>query len=225
MCGRYNLITDSQALVDFFDVLNSLPIEPRYNIAPSQEIPVVRMAARGRELASMRWGLIPHWAKERKTGSGVINARAETVAEKPFFRNAFRQRRCLIPATGFYEWKPHNGGKQPYHFQIRKGGLFAFAGLWESWTGQQNRRVETCAIIVTEANEAISPIHDRMPVILRPEDFASWLSPANTHPELLQPLLRPCPASWVDSYAVSRMVSSPKNDGPECIAPLEQAAI
>ena len=195
MCGRYNLITDSEALVDFFDVLNSLPIEPRYNIAPSQEVPVIRMAASGRELALMRWGLTPHWAKDRKTGTGVINARAETVAEKPFFRNAFRRRRCLIPATGFYEWKSHKGGKQPYHFQIRKGGLFAFAGLWESWTGQQNQRVETCAIIVTEANEAISSIHDRMPVILRPEDFASWLSPANTDPELLQPLLRPCPAS------------------------------
>ncbi len=220
MCGRYNLITDAQALVDFFELRNSLLIEPRYNIAPSQSIPVVRADGQGRELVFQRWGLVPHWAKESKIGYSMINARAETVAEKPSFRDAFRYRRCLIPATGFYEWKPINAGKQPYNIRIGDGLLFAFAGLWESWKGEDNKLLETCTIIVTKANDAISPIHDRMPVVLSPSEYSTWLAPTITDPDRLTPLLRPCPADWVNSYPVSRLVGSPKNDSPECILPV-----
>ncbi len=220
MCGRYNLITDAQALVDFFEVRNSLAVVPRYNIAPSQDVPVVRADAQGRELALLRWGLIPHWAKEEKIGYKMINARAETVADKPSFRDAFRHRRCLIPATGFYEWKPIEGGKQPYNIQIGKGALFAFAGLWASWKSKAGKRLESCTIIVTEANAAITTIHDRMPVILSPDDYKTWLEPKISDPNRLKPLLRPCPAPWVHAYPVSRMVGSPKNDRSECITPL-----
>lgn len=219
MCGRYNLITDAQALVDFFEVHNSLAITPRYNIAPSQEVPVVRSDTVGRELALLRWGLIPHWAKDEKIGYKMINARAETVADKPSFRHSFRRQRCLIPATGFYEWKQIKGVKQPYNIRIGKGALFAFAGLWAFWKSAGGQGVESCAIIVTEANEAISPIHDRMPVILSPADYKRWLDPTITDPERLEPLLRPCPAGWMNSYPVSRKVGSPKNDSPDCVTP------
>ena len=165
----------------------------------------MRQIGAARELALLRWGLIPHWAKEEKIGYRMINARAETVAEKPSFRVALRRRRCLIPATGFYEWKAVPGGKQPYNIQLVDGGLFAFAGLWERWQGDAGQVVESCTIIVTEANKAISPIHDRMPVILDPSDYKSWLDPQLQDSASLQPLLRPCPPNRINSYPVSRL--------------------
>lgn len=220
MCGRYNLITDARALVDFFQVRTTLDLEPRYNIAPSQDVPVVRRPGSERELATLRWGLIPHWAKNDKIGYRMINARAETLAEKPSFRSAFRHRRCLIPATGFYEWKPADGGKQPYNIRIGDGKLFAFAGLWESWKGGDNKSVESCTIIVTNANEVIRPLHDRMPVILHPGDYEDWLDPELHDPDMLQPLLQPCPSKWLNCYPVNRRVGSPAKDDPECVTPL-----
>jgi len=214
MCGRFNLIADADALVDFFELGQAMGLQPRYNIAPSQDVAVVRETGGGRALSMLRWGLIPSWAKDPKIGYRMINARAETVAEKPSFRVALLRRRCLLPATGFYEWKVVPGGKQPYNIQVGDGGLFAFAGLWERWQG-----VESCTIIVTEANKAISAIHDRMPVILDPSDYKAWLDPQLQDTALLQPLLQPCPPGWINSYPVSPLVGNPKNDGPECVAP------
>jgi len=219
MCGRYNLITDAQAFVDFFELRNSLAIPPRYNIAPSQKILVVRRMDNHREAGLLHWGLIPHWAKDRKIAYKMINARAETVAEKPAFRSALRHRRCLIPATGFFEWQATQDGKQPYNITLRGGGLMAFAGLWESWTSHDGERIDSCTIIVTEANESLRPVHDRMPVILAPEHYAVWLDPAVQNPNQLQTLLRPCPSAFITAYPVSRVVGNPANDGPICVAP------
>ncbi len=219
MCGRFNLITDAGALVDFFELGQGMELQPRYNIAPSRDVAVVRETGGGRALSMLRWGLIPSWAKDPKIGYRMINARAETVAEKPSFRVALRRRRCLIPATGFYEWKAVPGGKQPYNIQLVDGGLFAFAGLWERWQGGGGQAVESCTIIVTEANRAISPIHDRMPVILDPSDYKNWLDPQLQDAASLQPMLRPCPSNWINSYPVTPLVGNPKNDGPECVVP------
>jgi putative SOS response-associated peptidase YedK len=151
----------------------------------------------------------------------MITARAETVAEKPSFRTAFRQRRCLISATGFYEWKPVDGGKQPYNIRIGDGNLFAFAGLREHWKGRDGKVTESCTIIVTNANEVIRPIHDRMPVILDPADYGIWLDPGLHDPKQLKQLLRPCPFEWIEYYPVSRRVGNPANDDPECVRPVE----
>ena len=220
MCGRYNLIEDARALVDFFILDNSLEMLPRYNIAPSQDIPVVRQDREGRELSLLRWGLIPHWAKDHKIGYRMINARAETVAQKPSFRTAFRRRRCLIPATGFYEWKKVAGGKQPYNIRMKDGGLFAFAGLWERWKGGDGNLVESCTIIVTDANDLVRPVHERMPVILDPADYGTWLDPGLQEPARLRPLLVPHPSAGMDLYPVSSRVGSPANDDSELVRPL-----
>lgn len=219
MCGRYNLISDADAVVDFFKTANRLDIQPRYNIAPSQDAPVVRANESGRELALMRWGLVPHWAKDRKFSYHTINARAETVASKPAFREPFRHHRCLVPATGFYEWKSLVDGKQPFNIRIGEGKLFAFAGLWDHWDKGAEPPLDSFSIIVTDANEAIKPLHERMPVILHPHAYDLWLDPAIQDPARLQPLLRPCPAGWVNAYPVSRRVNSPANDDPACLEP------
>lgn len=218
MCGRFNLITDAQALADFLELTTTLELQPRYNIAPTQQIPVAREQEQGRTLDMLRWGLVPAWAKDEKTGYRMINARAETLSEKPAFRQAFRHRRCLIPATGFYEWKAGKAGKQPFHIRLNDGGLMAFAGIWEAWRDQAGRRLESCAIIVTVANDSVRPVHERMPVILGPADHPLWLSPEVSDPARLQPLLGPCPDEWLTLYPVSRRVNSPANDDPGCIA-------
>lgn len=221
MCGRYNLISDAEALVDFFKTANRIDTQARYNIAPSQDAPVVRAGKSGPELAMMHWGLVPHWARDRKIGHHTINARAETVASKPAFRDAFRRHRCLIPATGFYEWKTTANGKQPYNIRVGDGKLFAFAGLWAHWDKGLEGPLDSFSIIVTDANEVIKPVHERMPVILHPDDYETWLDPTIQDPALLQPLLRPCPAGWVNSYPVSSRVNTPANDDPACLEPLE----
>ena len=201
---------------------------PRYNIAPSQGILAVRAAPDGgdgaREAAVLRWGLVPSWAKDPDIGNRVINARAETVAEKPSFRAAFRRRRCLVPATGFYEWRAASGPKQPYTIGMADGGPFAMAGLWEHWTGPDGAAVETCAILTTEANELLRPIHARMPVIVAPSDFDLWLDPALAMPELLAPLLRPFDAAAMAAHPVSRHVNNVRNDDPGCVEPLTPTA-
>lgn len=221
MCGRFYLDADIKALVDFFEINQEqfdLPeILPRYNIAPSQQIAACRANSEGqRELALLRWGLIPHWAKEEKIGYKMINARAETVAEKPAYREAFKRRRCLIPATGFYEWKAEDKGKQPYNIHRRDGRLFAFAGLWEHWQGQEGEPVGSCTIIVGPPNDLVAKIHDRMPVVLTPDDFSPWLD-AGAAAEGLLPLLIPAPAGEWESYPISKAVNKPANDGPELI--------
>jgi putative SOS response-associated peptidase YedK len=167
-----------------------------------------------------RWGLIPFWAKDEKIGYRTINARAETVDSKPAFRAAFRRRRCLIPASGFYEWQAGPQGKQPYCIHPKYRPLFALAGLYEHWRDGTGQEIDSCTILVTQANPLIQPVHDRMPVILRPENYAAWLDPHTQDPAILKPLLRPTPSDEIDLYPVSKRVNSPKNDDPQCIAPL-----
>ena len=220
MCGRYNLITDAETLVDFFELSEGLTLKPRYNIAPSQTVPAIRRQDGERRLVELRWGLIPFWAKNSKIGYNTINARAETLAEKPAFRAAFRQRRCLIPATGFYEWQARPGGKQPYHITVGDGELFAFAGLWERWRDEQSQTLESCTIVVTGANEKIAAVHQRMPVILDPADFDTWLDSEVTDKDRLQELLRPYPAQRINLYPISTRVNKPANDDSDCITPV-----
>jgi putative SOS response-associated peptidase YedK len=184
----------------------------RFNIAPTQDIPVVRYTDAGRELTLMRWGLIPSWSKGPTSGSLLINARSETAAEKPAFRSAFKTRRCLIPADGFYEWKKTGGKKQPYHFRLANGQPFAFAGLWEKW-----QAIESCTILTTEANELAAQMHDRMPVILSPNDYAEWLDPQAKDSGML---LTPFPASEMSAIPVNPIVNNARNEGPECIEPV-----
>lgn len=210
--------------MEFFDIESSLlqasGFAPRYNIAPSQEVAAVRMGAQGRELVMLRWGLVPFWARDAGSGYRMINARAETVASKPAYRAAFRQRRCLIPASGFYEWKAVSGGKQPYFIGLQDQGLMAFAGLWECWQSEENR-IESCSILVTDANECVRSVHDRMPVILDPQAFGPWLDPANRDLASLQSLLQPYTGREMTVYPVSRLVNSPQNDAPRCIQRVE----
>ncbi|HNS49765.1 MAG TPA: SOS response-associated peptidase [Anaerolineae bacterium] len=220
MCGRFTLTSPDGALVQFN--LPGLPaLEPRYNIAPTQPVAVVRMAAQdaSRELVLLKWGLIPYWAKDPSLGARLINARCETVAQKPAFRDAFRKRRCLVVADGFFEWQKQNGGKQPFYIRLREGGLFGMAGLWEAWRGAEGV-IESCTLITTNANDLMRPIHDRMPVILEPRDYDLWLERGLRQGELLLPLLRPLPSEEMIAYPVSRRVNSPENDDPHCIEPL-----
>jgi len=166
-------------------------------------VPAIRQAEAGREAVLLRWGLIPYWAKDEKFGYHTINARAETVDRKPAFRSAFKRRRCLIPATGFYEWKKLNRHKQPYHIRVKDRELFAFAGLWEHWRSPEGKAIESCTIIVTDANEVLKSIHDRMPVILDPGDYDTWLDPDNRDVDRLRSLLRPYPPNRMEFWPVS----------------------
>jgi putative SOS response-associated peptidase YedK len=222
MCGRFTLFEADTVLCKEFGVSGIPPLPPRYNIAPSQPVAAVRAASAGagRELALLRWGLIPSWSKDATIGNRLINARAETVGEKPSFRNAFRRHRCLIPANGFYEWRRQERGKQPYFVRMRDGRLFAFAGLWDRWENPDKGVLETCAILTTSANAVLAPIHDRMPVILHPETYERWLDPAVRDPESLTPLLVPFPPEEMLSFPVSPRVNPPTNDDAGCIAPI-----
>lgn len=219
MCGRYNLITDAAALVDFFDIeqvlIDASQFAAHYNIAPGRNVPLVRDGPNGRELVLARWGLVPHWSKERRPKYSTINARAETVAEKPVYREPFKRRRCLIPATGFYEWKQDGEGKIPHHIQLAGGGLFAFAGLWDHWE-KQGEGFDSCSIIVTTANKTVRPVHDRMPVILNQAYYNAWLNPAHGNRAQLQSMLVPY-AGFIDVYPVSKRVNNPENDDVGCI--------
>ncbi len=210
--------TEAMRQVFGFDDLPNLA--PRYNIAPTQSAPVVRLdaAAGGRRLAPLRWGLVPAWAKEIGIGARMINARAETVAEKPAFRAAFRARRCLVAADGFYEWQNTAAGKQPWRVCLADRGPFAFAGLWESWRGPDGE-VQTFTIITTEACPSLSAIHPRMPVILAPRDHAAWLAPA-THSASLKSMLAPFPDDRLTAYKVDRRVGNVRHDDPGLIEPL-----
>jgi len=216
MCGRYVITSTMEAIRRLFEVLESPNLQPRYNVAPTQDVPVVRRQEDGRHLAQLRWGLIPAWAKDASIGARMINARAETVAEKPAFRSAFRQRRCLVVTDGFYEWrKASDGGKQPYFIALVEGGPFAFAGLWETWRGPDGEPVESCSVVTTEANDRLRELHHRMPVIVAPEDFETWLVTGDTG--ALQALLRPYPSALMTFHAVDRRVNNARFDDPSCL--------
>ncbi len=221
MCGRFTSKANPEEIKKEFKVgkLNPTLFEPRYNIAPTKIIPAVLETEGERIVNALRWGLIPSWAKDGKIGSKMINARAETLAEKPSFRNAFRSRRCIIPASGFYEWaKKGTGAKQPFYFYLKDKEVFGFAGLWEEWLDKESGElVETCTIITTEANEILEPVHDRMPVILKPAEYDLWLDEKEKDTERLQKLLVPYPSNEMGSHAVSKAVNSPAYDSPELI--------
>ena len=217
MCGRYARFTPLETYAKLFQARCEIATRPNYNLAPSDAVPAARVSDTGvRELIPLRWGLIPAWAKEAKTGYSTINARAETVAVKPAFRNAFKRRRCLIAADGFYEWRGARGAKQPYFVRLKGGLPFAFAGLWERWR-REDKVVESCAIIITNANELVKEIHDRMPVILSPESYDTWLDPSLGERERLQQLLKPYPADLMEAYPVAMAVNNPRNQGAALI--------
>jgi len=222
MCGRFTLFEADKVLSREFGVSGIPPLSPRYNIAPSQPVAVVRTASAGnrRELALLRWGLIPSWSKDPAIGNRLINARAETVREKPSFRNAFRRHRCLIPANGFYEWQRQERGKQPYFVRMNDGRLFAFAGLWDRWESPDKGVIETCTILTTASNAVLSSIHDRMPVILPPGEYDRWLDPALLDTDSLATLLVPFPTENMLAFPVSPRVNTPTVDDKECMAPL-----
>ncbi len=222
MCGRFTLSASATDLIQQFDLASLPSWMPRYNIAPTQEVlTVLRLRdTPERQSRLLRWGLIPMWAEGPAVGSRMINARAETVATKPAFRRAFRERRCLILADGFYEWQRQDGRKQPFYIRLHDGRPFAFAGLWERWVPLDGQPLDSSTIITTKSNDLVGRIHQRMPVILAPEDYDLWLDPSLHEPERLQPLLRPHPAEEMVAYPVSTRVNNPANDTPDCIVPV-----
>lgn len=218
MCGRFTSLLSPELLSVIYGVLAPPDLSPRYNIAPSQPVMIVRQdASDQRELTTVSWGLIPSWSKDPSLSHSLINARRETVSEKPSFRFAFKHRRCIIPASGFYEWVSVGGTKQPWYIKGFEDRPLSLAGLWEHWQSPDGSLIETCTIITTTANELMSSIHDRMPVILPPESIAIWLEP-NSKPEELAGLLRPCEPKYLAAYTVSNLVNNPRFDGAACIA-------
>ena len=222
MCGRFTLVADPNDLREAFPWLN-IPgdIQPRYNIAPSQPVAVIPNDGKN-TLDYFLWGLIPSWAKDPQIGSRMINARAETLQEKPSFKNAFRRRRCLIPASGFYEWQalPGQKTKTPMYIRLREDRPFALAGLWENWNAPDGSRILSCTIITTQPNALLQDIHNRMPVILPPEAYSIWLEEGEPDLKTLQALLQPYPAEAMQAYPVSTLVNSPGNDSPQCPHPV-----
>jgi putative SOS response-associated peptidase YedK len=217
MCGRFTLSANAQRLKDSFPMFELLEARQRYNVAPTQTVLAVKQEPGDKPKAAfLRWGLIPSWAKDKKIGASLINARSDGVASKPSFRAAFKRRRCLVLADGFYEWKKGPAPKQPFHIRMTDGRPFAFAGLWEHWSGEEPG-VESCAIITTDANDVLRPLHDRMPVILDQRDYARWLDPANADPGVLQEMLRPYPPEQMTAVAVSPYVNNARNEGEKCL--------
>ncbi len=221
MCGRYTLHVQLSFLADLFGFdKGGLNFAPSYNIAPTQEVLVVIGENNRREAQLMRWGLIPSWAKDPSIGNRMINARAETVSEKPSFRDALRKRRCLVPADGFYEWKRVANRRIPMRIVLKSEEPFAFAGLWEQWRSPFGETIRSCAIITTSANDIMEPIHDRMPVILPKDAWSLWLDTSVQDPARLTELLKPYSSDHMEFYPVSYLVNSPDNDSPEVIAPV-----
>lgn len=219
MCGRFTLTSDGAKLAEAFPgIVVPEHMEPRYNIAPTQ--PVVAVLNDGKNTATfLRWGLIPHWAKDPKVGHKMINARAESLAVKPSFFESFRKRRCLVLADGFFEWKKDAAGKVPIYIRLKTGRPFAFAGLWDTWRAK-GEEIVSCTIITTNSNELVAQIHDRMPVIIAPGGHASWIDPKERKPDDLKPLLVPYTSTDMIAYEVSNKVNNPKVEGPECVVPI-----
>jgi putative SOS response-associated peptidase YedK len=225
MCGRYVITSPPAAIRAMFGYPEQPNFPARYNVAPTQPIPIVRMADGKRQFALMRWGLIPAWVKDPKTFSLLINARGESVIDKPAFRAAMRRRRCLIPADGFYEWKESGGRKQPYFVRLRKAGTpFAFAGLWETWTGPNGEEMDTAAIVTTKASRTLAAIHDRMPVILPPDAFDLWLNCAHVDATTAAALLLPAREDLLEAYPISPAVNRVANDDARLLEPVTSAA-
>ena len=222
MCGRYFLHSTADKLSSLFGEMPMPLLAARYNIAPSQPIPVIRQNPAGRrEMVLVRWGLIPSWSKGPDSRFSMINARVETVAQKPAYRTAFRYRRCLIPADGFYEWRAADNAKQPYVLRPRDGVPLAFAGLWEHWQDANGNELESCTILVRAANEQVKTVHERMPVIMTPNSFDLWLNIHAQKPQPLETLLAVQQAPELEIYPVSRAVNSPKSDAASLLEPLE----
>lgn len=222
MCGRYELHSNPAVIALAFGLAYPPEVRPRYNVAPTDEVPIVRINANGeRELARMRWGLVPRWAKDPAIGARMINARAETVAERPAFKMPYRFHRCLLPADGFYEWMagPRSGSRRtPQHIAMADGSLFGFAGIYERWRSEEGEVIDSCAIITTDANALLRPIHDRMPVIVPPEHYARWIDPANAD---VADLLVPYTATPMTYHAVSPRVGNVRFDDAALIEPVE----
>ena len=224
MCGRFTLASDAETLQQvFFDFEVPMNLSPRYNISPTQDIAAVPNTCE-KQAEFFHWGLIPSWAKDPKIGNRMINARSETLVEKPSFRNAYKRRRCLVLADGYYEWQkiPGERAKQPVYIRLKSQKPFAVAGLWEVWQAKDmDEPLKSCTIITCPPNVFLEEIHHRMPVILPADAYAQWLSPDEQPADVLQPLLIPYPGEEMEAYPVSRFVNRPTNDSPECIAPLE----
>ena len=224
MCGRYRLSRRKQLVEEYFDTASEEPEwTPRYNIAPTQPVPVIRQNPKEprRELSLMRWGLIPSWAKDSSASAMMINARSETAATKPAFRDPLTSRRCLIPADGFYEWRRSGKVKQPYCFEVNDGELFAFAGLWDRWKDPSGQWIKSCSILTTTPNAVTSSVHDRMPVILDPDGYDLWLDPGMTNVGAVSEMLKPYDARKMRSYPVSPRVNHVANDDAECSTPVQ----
>jgi putative SOS response-associated peptidase YedK len=220
MCGRYLMTTAPEAMRRLFRYLDQPDFPPRYNIAPTQPVPIVRLFEGERQFALVRWGLIPAWVKDPRAFSLLINARGESVTDKPAFRNAMRYRRCLFPADGFYEWKSEGGGKRPFCIRPRHGGPIAFAGLWETWAGPNGEEVDTACIVTTAANRTLAPLHDRMPVVIAPDAFDFWLDCTRVDALTAAAMIAPAPESLFEAYEISTAVNRTANDSPAVIAPL-----
>jgi putative SOS response-associated peptidase YedK len=217
MCGRYAVTSAPEAIRALFGYPEQPNFPPRYNVAPTQPIAIVRLMDGKRQFALVRWGLLPSWVKDPKNFTLLINARGESVIDKPAFSGAMKRRRCLVPADGFYEWKAVGTRKQPYYVRAKSGQPLAFAGLWETWTGPNGEELETAAIVTTRANRALADIHERMPVIVPPEAFNLWLDCANVDPETAAALISPASENLLDTYEVSTAVNRTANDGPELV--------
>ena len=227
MCGRYSLATPAQQVAEHFGLAEVPELSPRYNIAPTQSVAIVRTS--GDEAAPIlefrRWGLIPSWAKDPAIGSRMINARVETAAEKPAFRSAFRRRRCLVPADGFYEWKPHPKRRRPHHVRLDAGGLFGLAGLFEAWKSPEGETIESCTLLTTAANAALRALHDRMPILIDPEHYPRWLDPDLQDPKAILSLTDPSISDRLRFHPVGFHVNNPSNDDRACIEPTEPAEL
>jgi putative SOS response-associated peptidase YedK len=220
MCGRFVLENTPEQLMKVYRLSSRPDLSPRYNIAPSQQIAIVRQQNGGdRELVMMQWGLIPSWAKDPAIGYKMINARSETAHEKPSFKQALRSRRCIVPVSGFYEWEKKGKEKIPHYIHLRDGDIMSLAGLWETWKSPEGERLETCAILTTAANSLLKPLHDRMPVVLHNEEFNLWFNRDVDDINLLAELFHSYPSDRLEEHIVSKGVNSPSNDSPECIVP------
>jgi putative SOS response-associated peptidase YedK len=219
VCGRFTLSTPPKEIADHFDLDEEPALEARFNVAPGQSIATVSGSAEDNRpvLSLRRWGLVPSWAKDSNIGNRLINARAETVAEKPSFRSALRRRRCLVPADGFYEWTGNKSPKQPYFIGLEGRALFAFAGLWERWSDPEGEPLESCTLLTTAAAEHLRVVHHRMPVIVEPADYGRWLDPAVKEPDLVSPVIDRNLGSALDFYPVSQYVNDVRHDGPRCL--------
>jgi len=222
MCGRYRLSRRKQLIAEYFETESEVDWEPRYNVAPSQDVGIIRqdVSMPKRHFSRARWGLIPSWANDAKIGFSTINARAETVTNKPAFRDAFTSRRCLIPADGFYEWQ-RTGRKQPFHFGMHDDSLFAFAGLWDRWTDPTGTIIESCSILTTTANTMLANLHHRMPVILSKDTYDLWLDPGFKNGKELEHLLVSFDPAQMRCFPVSTRVNAVSNDDPDCVMPTD----